>query len=63
MAGKLGKSGRKKKNSKKVQLCTSIDPDMYERIETIADNNRWTISGAISYLAELGLKKYDKEKT
>ena len=61
MAGKTGKSGRKKKITKKVQLCTSIEPEMYDKIERIAESHRWTISGAISYLAELGLKKYEKE--
>lgn len=62
MAGAKGKSGRKKKEIKKIQLCTSVDPDVYNKIEEIADKHRWTISSAISYLAEIGLEKYKKEK-
>jgi hypothetical protein len=63
MSGKAGKSGRKKKIIKKVQLCTSVEPEMFSRIEKIAEDHRWTISGAINYLAELGLQKYEKKET
>ncbi len=63
MAGKIGKSGRKKKNIKKIQLCTSVEPEMFSKIEKIAEDHRWTISGAINYLAELGLQKYEKRET
>ncbi len=40
MAGKVGKSGRKKKNLKKVQLCTSVEPDMFSKIEKIAETHK-----------------------
>ena len=60
MAGISGKSGRKKKNVKKVQVCTSIDSERFGIIEELAESSRWTIASAISYLIELGLEGYEK---
>ena len=61
MAGAKGKSGRKRKDIKKVQLCASIDPYMFNMIEEIAEKHRWTISSAICYLTELGIQRYENE--
>ncbi len=61
MAGISGRSGRKKLNVQKIQICTSLEPDMYSKVEDMADVNRWTIAGAISYCIELGLENYEKD--
>ena len=51
MSGIKGQTWKNKREKNK-QIWSSIDPELYDRIEKVAGYNRWSMSATVEFIIE-----------